>query len=385
MKFGLLYELQVPKPWSPNSEYDIFHQAADQAVYAEQMGFDYCWIVEHHFLEEFAHSSGPEVWLGYLAARTSVMRMGHGVVLLEGTINHPIRVAERIATLDIMSNGRAEFGTGRSSNPFQIEPFGADLMTTREEWEEALEIIPKAWQDGWFSYKGRFWDIPERNVLPKPVQKPHPPIWVACQQPETFKIAGRKGIGALCFTVGPPGQLAERIASYREAIVDAPEQVGAFKNEQVGAFTVAHCDENDRAARETAGPQATWYFDTIKKIYDPVWQQWKDKTIPPSYQYHALNVSNAESQRGGVGRKYADRLDSDTLIDNGSFCIGDPDACIKTIEMYEAAGVDQMLALLQVGNVPHEKIMNSLRLYGKYVIPHFKEKEKAAKAAAAIG
>src|SRR5581483_3573725 len=112
MKFGLLYEFEVPKPWGASSELRVFHEAADQVVFAEQQGFEYVWAVEHHFLPEFAHMSAPEVWLGYMAARTSVMRLGHGVVLLPGKVNHPLRVAERIATLDIMSNGRVEFGTG---------------------------------------------------------------------------------------------------------------------------------------------------------------------------------------------------------------------------------------------------------------------------------
>ena len=321
MKFGLLYELEVPKPWTPKSEYDVFHQAADQVVLAEQMGFDYVWMVEHHFLEEFAHSSGPEVWLGYIAARTSTIRLGHGVVLLEGAINHPIRVAERVATLDIMSNGRVDFGTGRGSNPFQIEPFGVDLDVTREEWEEAVEIIPQMWENKWFSYKGRFWDIEERNVLPKPIQKPHPPIWVACQQPATFPIAGNKGIGALCFTIGKPGELKERIQTYREAVANPSEQVGQLKNDQVAAFTVAACDENDQAARELAGPQGSWYFDTIRKIYDPAWQQ-RDKAVPASYAYHALNVTPADSQISSTNDQ---GLDYNGLIDNGSFCMGNPD------------------------------------------------------------
>ena len=137
------------------------------------------------------------------------------------------------------------------------------------------------WLSGWFSHKGRFWDIEERNVLPKPLQKPHPPIWVACQQPATFPIAGRKGIGALCFTIGKPGELKERIQSYREAVANPTEQVGKLKNDQVAAFTVAACDENDLAARELAGPQGAWYFDTIRKIYDPAWQK-RAKGVPAS-------------------------------------------------------------------------------------------------------
>jgi alkanesulfonate monooxygenase SsuD/methylene tetrahydromethanopterin reductase-like flavin-dependent oxidoreductase (luciferase family) len=370
MKFGLLYEFEVPKPWDDRSEYRIFHEAADQVVYAEQMGFEYVWAVEHHFLGEFAHMSAPEVWLGYMAARTSTIRLGHGVVLLPGKVNHPIRVAERIATLDIMSNGRVEFGTGRSSSPWQIEPFGVDIRTTREEWEEAVQIIPRMWMEDWFRHDGQFWQIPERQVLPRPIQKPHPPIWVAVAQPDTYELAGRKGIGILCFTVAAPGELEANIRRYREAIANPTEQVGAFKNEQVGAFTLVACDENRQAARDLGGENGLWYFETIKKIYNPVWQGKSLDDIPPSYRWHAQNVTQAERLRT------QDKLDYNALIDSGAFCMGNPDDCIRAIERYEAAGADQLLAFVQIGRIPHERIMNTLRLFGKYVIPHFQEKAK---------
>ena len=366
MKFGMMYELEVPKPWSERSEYDVFHEAVEQAVFAEKMGFEYVWLVEHHFLEQFAHSSAPEVWLAYVAALTKTIRLGHGVVLLGGRINHPVRIAERIATLDILSSGRVDFGTGRGSNPFQIEPFGVDLATSREEWEELVDVIPRMWKDEWLTYKGRFFELPERNVLPKPIQTPHPPIWVACQQPDTFAIAGRKGIGALCFTVGPPGDLAGRIADYRREVAHPKEQVGEYKFDQVAGFTITYCDEDDKAARELMGPQALWYFDVNKKIYGPAWQERSDEEIPPSYRYHAQYITQADNQAS------AGRLDYDPLIENGSFCIGDPDRCIETIQMYKDAGVDQVLTFMQVGNVPHEKIMKSIRLFGEHVIPHFK-------------
>jgi alkanesulfonate monooxygenase SsuD/methylene tetrahydromethanopterin reductase-like flavin-dependent oxidoreductase (luciferase family) len=370
MKFGLIFELQVPKPWSARSEYDIFHQAADQVVFAEQNGFEYAWVVEHHFLTEFAHSCGPEVWLGSLAARTSTIRLGHGVVLMEGKVNHPIRVAERLASLDIMSNGRADLGTGRSSNPWQLDPFGVDLAETREEWEEAVDIIPKMWMNDWFSHKGKFWDIPERNILPKPVQKPHPPIWMACAQPESFTIAGQHGIGALCFAIAPPGYLKERIGDYRKAVASPAKQVGAYRHEQVGAFAMTYCDENDAKARELGGPNALWYFATNKKLYDPSWQRIDEKDVPPSYRYHKLNVTPADSAMQSKQTDYNEQ------INTGAYCIGDPDACIRTIDLYQAAGADQILCMMQVGRIPHEKLMNSIRLFGKYVIPHFKAKAR---------
>jgi alkanesulfonate monooxygenase SsuD/methylene tetrahydromethanopterin reductase-like flavin-dependent oxidoreductase (luciferase family) len=377
MKFGLLYEFEVPKPWYETQETEVFHNAVEEVVYAEQIGFEYVWSVEHHFLPEFAHMSGPEVWLGYMAARTNKIRLGHGVVLLPGKVNHPLRVAERIATLDIMSNGRVEFGTGRSSSSWQIEPFGVDLNTTREEWTEAVEIIPKMWTQDWFSHDGKFWKIPERQVLPKPVQKPHPPIWVAALQPDTFELAGRKGIGILCFTIGEPGELTARIQRYRQAIAETTDHVGEFKNNNVGAFTLVLCDENRQKAREMGGANGLWYFETIKKLYEPTWQTKGDEDIPDSYKYHRLNVTQAEhlSEQGVI--------DASKLIDNHSFCMGNPDDCIAAIESYEAAGADQLLALIQFGRVPHEQTMETLRLFGKYIIPHFEAKAKKQAAAPA--
>jgi alkanesulfonate monooxygenase SsuD/methylene tetrahydromethanopterin reductase-like flavin-dependent oxidoreductase (luciferase family) len=276
-----------------------------------------------------------------------------------------------------MSKGRAEFGTGRSSNPYQLDPFGVRLDETREEWEEVVEVVPKMWAPGKFSHKGRFWDIPERNILPKPIQKPHPPMWVAAQQPSTFELAGRKGIGALCFAVGAPEELKSRIGSYKKAIETAPEQVGLFKNNHLGAFSVAYCEESDKAARELAGPQAVWYLETIKKIYTPVWEGRNLSEIPESYKWHAKTHTLSEGSLERFG------YDHNSLIDNGSLCVGNPDAFIKTIEKYEAAGADQVILFMQCGRMPHEKIMKSIKLIGRYVIPHFKEKERKKLAAKA--
>ena len=257
MKFGLLYELEMPKPWDPKKEREIFHEALEQIVLAEEMGFEYVWMVEHHFLTEFAHSSAPEVFLGALTQRTSKMRLGHGVVLLP--VNHPIRVAEYVATLDIMSNGRVEFGTGRSGTPYQLTPFGAELKDSRPMWEEALDIIPRMWTEEVFSHMGTYYDISPREIIPKPVQDPHPPIWVAASQVETFKMAGEKGIGTLCFTLGDPEQLGERVDTYKDAIKTA-KPVGKFVNDHIGGFTVAYCDENNKKGREIAleAGNGTW-------------------------------------------------------------------------------------------------------------------------------
>src|SRR5881409_2051594 len=171
MKFGIFYEHQLPRPWEADSELRLFQNALDQVELADRLGIDYAWEVEHHFLEEFSHSSAPEVFLAACAMRTERIRLGHGVVLLPHPFNHPIRVAERVAALDILSNGRVEFGTGRSG-PYEQGGFGVPVEDSRAMWQESLEIIPKIWTSERFSWDGRYVQIPERVILPKPVQQP---------------------------------------------------------------------------------------------------------------------------------------------------------------------------------------------------------------------
>src|SRR5213594_4461526 len=190
LKFGLIYELQQQKPWVENQEHKTYHDALDQIELADKVGFDYVWEVEHHFLVEYSHSSAPEVFLAAASQRTKNIRIGQGVALLPNPFNHPIRVAERAAALDIVSDGRLELGTGRSITEQELGGFGIDPADSRPMWEEAIQMIPKMWQTEEFAWEGDYFVVPPRNVLPKPVQKPHPPLWMACTQPDSFRIAG---------------------------------------------------------------------------------------------------------------------------------------------------------------------------------------------------
>ena len=201
MKFAIFYEITVPRKWGPGAEARVFHEVVEQVQLAEQVGFDTFWTVEHHFLDEFSHCSAPEVLYGYIAAKTSKIRIGHGVRLLPAPYNHPARVAEMGATLDIMCNGRLEFGTGRSATMLEMGGFGIDPADTRGMWEESLSMLPRMWQDDLFSHQGKYFSVPPRHVIPKPVQKPHPPLWMACTSPTSHELAGKKGLGLLSFTL----------------------------------------------------------------------------------------------------------------------------------------------------------------------------------------
>src|ERR1044072_7375406 len=197
MKFGIFYELQLPRPWQPGGELKLYQDALSQLELADRCGYDYAWVVEHHFLEEYSHSPSPESFLAAASQRTRNIRLGHGIFQL--TTNHPARVAERVAVLDLLSNGRVEFGMGESASITELTPFGRDMETKREVFEEAAAAIFPMFTKVGTEHHGKYFDIPLRNVVPKPVQKPHPPLWMACSQLQTTERAGENGFGALGF------------------------------------------------------------------------------------------------------------------------------------------------------------------------------------------
>src|SRR5215472_13384491 len=200
MKFGIFYEHSVEKPWSRDSELRAYHQALEQIELADELGFDQVWEVEHHFLEEYSHSSAPEVFLSAAAARTKGIHLGHGISVCLPPMNHPARIAERAAALDILSGGRLEFGTGRSATWTELGGFRANPDDTKKSWDEFVHCIPKMWMQERFSYEGKYFSMPSRAVLPKPYQKPHPPMWVAVTSPGTELDAADRGIGSLGVT-----------------------------------------------------------------------------------------------------------------------------------------------------------------------------------------
>ena len=193
MKFGLFYELQLPRPsdgetWDPGAEKQLFDEMFEQVEYADTLGFDYVFFVEHHFLEEYAHSTAPEIMLGALARSTKRIRLGHGVIQMPAAINHPARVAERIASLDVISGGRVEFGTGEGTSDQELGAFGIERSLKKSMWEESTrECVRMMSSTPYEGYEGEYFSMPKRNVIPKPLQKPHPPLWVAASRRETVK------------------------------------------------------------------------------------------------------------------------------------------------------------------------------------------------------
>ncbi len=358
MKYGIFYEIEIPKPWHERSEYEVFQQVLEQVELADRMGFDYFWTVEHHFLSEFSHCSAPEVLYGAVSQRTRRIRIGHGVVLLPFPYNHPIRVAERIATLDLLSHGRVDFGTGRSATLEELGGFGIPPEEARPRWEEALEMIPKMWTEEVFSWEGKYFKIPPRSVIPKPLQKPHPPIWMAATGPGSHELAGRKGLGLLSFTVlVGPEKLAQRIEHYRRGLKEA-RPAGAFTNNQAATFTLVYCAPTNEEARADAAEACVWYSRRAVEL------PWKlaESTGEATYQYF----------RDTWEKIPLERVTFDWLNERDMVIVGDPATCIEKVQKYQAAGIDQLLCHMQTYNIPHEKVMRSIRLFAEHVLPHFK-------------
>jgi alkanesulfonate monooxygenase SsuD/methylene tetrahydromethanopterin reductase-like flavin-dependent oxidoreductase (luciferase family) len=366
MKFAMFYEIPVPKPWTPQKEHQAYKDTIEQVKLGDRMGFHSFWTVEHHFLDEYSHCSNPEVLYGHIAAVTENLRIGYGVRLLPKPYNHPIRTAESVAVLDLISDGRVEFGTGRSSSRAEIEGFGLDPHETREMWDEALEHIVGIWTNEEYSFAGKHWQMPPRRVHPSPLQKPHPPIWGATSSVDGHYEMGKRGIGLLSFTVGnPPENLEERIANYRRGLADCTQPVGKFVNSTAATFTMVHCSDTNEQARGEAEESFVWYPRTAGHVIATL-AEWMDERGQDLGNYGYAGEARKGEQAG-----LFDHINMDYLYDTGAGVVGDPDRVIEICKRYEAVGCELLFCLLNPYNIPHEQVMHSIELLGRHVIPEF--------------
>ena len=383
MKLALQYEMQRPSL----DDHLVLKETMEQCILADEVGFDTLWFVEHHFLTGFSASPCPDLVYAALSQRTKQIRLGLGVVILP--YHHPNRVAERVAMLDHLSEGRVDFGTGRSA-PYELMGMGIDPRDSREMWEESLAMIPKIWGSDMFSYEGKFWQVPERQILPKPYQKPHPPMWVAALQPSTYEIAAQKGIGVLSFGSSAPTSLEPHVRAYKENIKKAVP-VGAFVNNQWASSTLGICLENDKEAKEMGaqslknffGPDRP-YVQGQKDIYAQLLEKWGGVPdhLKQNFSRYVDSVDGGEGEvesaldfSGGsaIAHQIWNDLDAETLSERAVVIAGNPDSCIEALKKHEATGIDQMMIMMQTETIPHEKVMESIELFGKYVIPEFKK------------
>ena len=381
MRFGIFYEHQMPRPWADDAEETLLNNALEQVELADKVGIDYVWEVEHHFLEEYSHSSAPEVFLAAASQRTQNIRLGHGIVQIPPGFNHPARVAERIATLDLISGGRVEFGTGESSSQTELGAFGVDREAKRAQWEEGVDAITRMFVEEPFGgYDGHSISMPPRSVVPKPKQKPHPPLWVACSRRETILLAARRGIGALTFAFIEPEQAKEWVDEYY-ALIQSDECVPAGfavnPNFAIVLPMMLHKDEATAIDRGIDGAHffgfslAHYYvFGDHRPGITNVWDEFQAKRAEFGFAREIINADD-----GPLGVKILEQ-------GFGSLrgAIGTPDQVVELVERYKQAGVDQVIFVQQCGANKHEHVCESLELFGKKVLPHFTKGREEAEA-----
>jgi alkanesulfonate monooxygenase SsuD/methylene tetrahydromethanopterin reductase-like flavin-dependent oxidoreductase (luciferase family) len=354
VKFGIFYEHQLPRPWKEDSEYRLFHQSLDQIELADRLGFDYAWEVEHHFLEEYSHSSAPEVFLAAASQRTKNIRLGHGIVQL--TTNHPARVAERISTLDLLSHGRVDFGIGEGSSVTELHPFDRRFRDKRAVWEDAVRCILPMFQETAWEYHGEYFDFPLRNVLPKPRQKPHPPLWVACSQFETIEMVARRGMGVLSFQFISADMAEAWVNSYYNNFTKRQELLADYAtNPNIAVVSQFMCADSDDEALEKSDGSSFFQFALIfYNRHGPV--------VPGSISLWDEYQEWRETEEGVRMRR-------------NRGLIGSPESLRERLRKFESSHVDQVILINQAGKNSHEDICESLELFAREVMPEFQERD----------
>ena len=356
MEFGIFlqgYNPEFRRKGDPDAEHKVLMNELAFAKAADEAGFKYVWMSEHHFLDEYSHLSANDVLAGYLAHSTERIHIGSGIFNPLPQVNHPAKLAERVAMLDHVTNNRFEFGTGRGAGSHEILGFlpgMEDLGGTREIWEDVIAEFPKMWlQDEYEGYQGKFWSLPPRKILPKPYGKGHPAMWYAAGNTSSYAMAARKGLGVLGFSVQTLDEMAPVVDAYKAAIVDA-EPIGAFVNDNVMITSAAFVREDtDTAARDMVAARITYLQSNVYRYHDtfphPEWvPNWPD-LIPDIDEPPAKMMMDA-----GTG-----------------MVVGNPDQALKAAQQWADAGADQLS--FGLGSDTFEGTLETIRLIGEHVIP----------------
>jgi alkanesulfonate monooxygenase SsuD/methylene tetrahydromethanopterin reductase-like flavin-dependent oxidoreductase (luciferase family) len=371
MEVGVFQGASIgPKPWDQSEPARLRHDV-EIGIAADRAGFDTFWAPEHHALEEYSHSSSSHLSCLAVGVQTSRIRVITGIMNLCPPINHPVRVAEQIALIDVLTHGRIELGTGRGSGSTEVETFGVSPEDTRAMWEESLRAIPRMWTQDLFSWDGRYFQVPERCILPKPVQKPHPPLWVTASNPGTLTTAGRLGIGAAMFNFSDPEKSRPLVEQYKDAVAKA-EPVGAFVYDKIMTIAPAFCLEDGDEARalyaryETFGqPHFATYFDTIPANAERL--RGEKHPIPQSRVREIIVARRAEGSTDTVVARGS--TDPQFLHENG-ICVGGPKEVTASMKRFARAGFDQLVVVPAIGwHMPHERVLESIRVMGEKVLP----------------
>jgi len=358
MKFGGIHLLGLPRPWTSESEHALLSDALDLAELSDQCGFDYVWGTEHHFLEEYSHSAAPEMFLAACSQRTRNVRLAHGIIQTPPNINHPARVAERIAVLDLISNGRCEFGMGSGATTTELGGFNVSQQEKKAMQIEGFRVAVRMMvEDPFTGFEGQYVKVPPRNVVPKPLQKPHPPLWMACSRRESILEAARLGLGALTFSFASPSEARQWVKDYYETIENECEPLGYAVNPNIAIAAPFLCDRDQKRAEEVGAENYGFFvyglghysfFGEHRPGKSDIWNDYK--TSPKDAARPEFTANH---------------------------CIGTPKKLRESLREFEEAGIDQVVAVRQIGRLSLDMQCSSLQLFSQEVLPEFKERELA--------
>jgi alkanesulfonate monooxygenase SsuD/methylene tetrahydromethanopterin reductase-like flavin-dependent oxidoreductase (luciferase family) len=374
VQFSMIFEAQVADG-SPAGEQRVIHECVEQAVLAEEVGFDRVWAVEHHCLKWYAHMSAPEVFLTWVAAKTSRIRVGHGVVCMPFNYNHPIRVAERAAMLDVLSGGRLDLGAGRGATLQEMSAMGVEPDRTYAEVEEALRMIGSMWrgEDGEpFEWHGELLKFDEHPILPRPVQMPHPPLYLACTKNDTVKLAAEYGIGALVLGFSGPEDVAELRRIYDDTIEHRAGK--RFVSSEVHNHFSALCPtvvlDDAKQALQIGARGQRFFAQSLAHWY-------AGGPEPEPGDEDADQLAEMEKAREQViTRLHEAKIPlgpNTTATFNVEHAYGTWKDAIAYVERLDEAGADEIMCLIQMGTVPHAVCLETIRQWGEHVIPHFRD------------
>jgi alkanesulfonate monooxygenase SsuD/methylene tetrahydromethanopterin reductase-like flavin-dependent oxidoreductase (luciferase family) len=363
MDLGLLYEFDVPQPWQGEhpwgqrrEERRVYKENLEQIAFADKMGFDTVWCVEHHFRENRSHMPSNEVVLGALSQITKNIKLGFGVSLMPHEFIHPARVAEKVATVDLISGGRVQWGLGRST-PMEQLAFGVDIPRSKEKMCAAARSVVGMWAEQYYEEHSEFLDFPSRMVTPKPWQDPHPPAWMAASTEGSAIMAGENACGLLCFSIMQPlRKLKPLIDAYRAAQERAKPLTSVVTN-KVGIYTLVHCAESrEDFEKNKLWESMWWWYKGLAEFH----LKWEFAHLTEEQQKAAFPLLDKQAR----GEFDITSFDKEDMV-----IIGTPDECLEKFLKYEEVGVDQLLCYINFGYLPHEAVMKSIELLGAHVIP----------------
>jgi alkanesulfonate monooxygenase SsuD/methylene tetrahydromethanopterin reductase-like flavin-dependent oxidoreductase (luciferase family) len=371
----MIFEAQMAFPTREN-EQETIHNCVEQAVLAEQVGFDRIWAVEHHCLKWYAHMSAPEIFLTYVAAKTSTIRIGHGVVCMPFGYNHPLRAAERIAMLDVLSGGRMDVGAGRGATLQEMSAFGVKPEDTYAQMQESLRIIANCWREDEFEWHGLL-DIDPHPILPRPVQDPHPPLYMACTKKETVRMAAELGVGALVLGFAGAAEIREMREIYDKTIATRTGEqfVSDHPNDHFSALCPTIILDDREQAYKIGARGQRFFAEAI--------MHWNMHTPPPDpgSEDEDVEAMIAKSREGVIAKMSEMNIPlgpNTTSTFNIEHAYGNHEDAIRYVEALEDAGADEIMCMIQMGTIPQWAMLETIQQFGDKVIPHFRAKEQAA-------